>query len=536
MRLRRMVSIAAVVSLIAVAWPSVPHGSAGTGNETIVTMLSSGDWVGGGQQRYFHPGNASVTVSGTRSLISVGVSGGNLGDAYHMEFTPPPGRLFVEGVYERAQRSPFREAGRPGIDIGGDGRGCNTIEGRFEIKQLGLTADGKVDRLWLVYQQNCEGGLAALFGEVRYRVPGDGGALMVGPQHLRWPDAEHGSATPVVPIAVVNTSDQTVNIGPSTIHGEDSASFEVRNDECAGDSLTPSDACLVWLRFDAAKGGQNSARLLIPESGGVTHEVALRGWVVTGTTRFTMNSEQGDYIGGGQQLEYTPQNATIAVGGGYQHVSAWIEGEDGNWWSADFDAPQGDILAPGTTYTAKRYPFNDPGAGIDVTGSGRGCNEINGTFTVNVIEVSAGGELEEVSIEYEQYCDGSTGALRGVLEYRLGGEPRPLAPDPSEPASGGDPDPETIIHKRSITLREGARRLFGRVSGGPAGCFANVLVRIQRRRAGEFRTVAKTVTNGDGAYAKRIPDKRALYRAVAPRERGPNGSICARAVSRRLWF
>ncbi|MDQ4064505.1 MAG: hypothetical protein M3161_00475 [Actinomycetota bacterium] len=509
---------------------AAPPVRAAEGLETFVTMLSdAGDYIGGGQSRFFHPGNGSVAVAGSRSYLTVSVAGGNLGDSYHMDFAAPPGRVLVEGVFERAQRAPFREAGRPGIDIGGDGRGCNTIEGRFEVKRLRSDTDGTITSLWIVYEQHCEGGLAALFGEVRYRVPGDGGQAMVNPRHLRWPDADKGGATTVAPVVVVNSSRSAVTIGTPSIGGTEAASFEIRVDECAGEALAPNSACLIFLRFNATQGGQNSARLSIPEVGGVTHEVALRGWVLTGRTRFTMNSDEGDYIGGGAQLEYTPANAAIAVGGGYRHVAAWIEGEDGNWWSADFAAPQGDILAPGTTYNATRYPFNGPGAGMDVSGSGRGCNELTGTFTVDVIEISDAGELEEVGITYEQHCEGATPALRGVLEYRVGGEPRPLAPDPSRPARG-------TAYQRGISLNERRSKLVGRVTAGVKGCFANVPVVIQRRRDGEFQKVARVVTNDDGRFAKRIDMSRGLFRAVAPRKDGPKGGFCVRAVSRSLWF
>jgi hypothetical protein len=67
-------------------------------------------------------------------------------------------------VYVGAQRAPFREAGRPGIEISGDGRGCNTISGSFEVRELVVAADGSVQRAWIMYEQHCEGGTAALFG------------------------------------------------------------------------------------------------------------------------------------------------------------------------------------------------------------------------------------------------------------------------------------------------------------------------------------------------------------------------------------
>ena len=146
---------------------------------TSVVMLSdSGDYIGGGVPRWYHPGNAQISVTGSTGHLTVNVSGGNLGDYFNLDFAAPPGQALAPGTYVGAQRAPFREAGRPGIDIGGDGRGCNTIEGLFEVKALDLNADGTLRRLWIVYEQHCEGGQSALFGEVRIGVDAPDGALV----------------------------------------------------------------------------------------------------------------------------------------------------------------------------------------------------------------------------------------------------------------------------------------------------------------------------------------------------------------------
>ena len=169
-------------------------------------MFSDGEYIGGGAQRVFHPANGTITIGGSKSQVSVGVSGGTHGDSYPLEFAAPPGHELTPGVYDGAQRAAFREAGRPGIDVGGDGRGCNTIEGRFEVKRIETNTEGRVTSFWVVYEQRCEGGVSALFGEVRYNVPGDGGQLSVGPRDLRWPDADQWAATTIAPVAVVNAS------------------------------------------------------------------------------------------------------------------------------------------------------------------------------------------------------------------------------------------------------------------------------------------------------------------------------------------
>src|SRR5687768_4402906 len=99
---------------------SLSAAQAGEGAETFVTMIGEpGAHVGGSQHQFFHPGNASLSLSGTASYVTVRVEGGNFGNNYHFEFAAPPGELLRIGEYEGAQRAAFRDEGRPGLEIFG---------------------------------------------------------------------------------------------------------------------------------------------------------------------------------------------------------------------------------------------------------------------------------------------------------------------------------------------------------------------------------------------------------------------------------
>lgn len=75
----------------------------------------------------------------------------------------------IPGMYERAERAPFASPGHPGIDIGGDGRGCET-SGRFQIHEIGWGSDGKLANLLLSFEQHCSNTLSsALAGCLRYQ-------------------------------------------------------------------------------------------------------------------------------------------------------------------------------------------------------------------------------------------------------------------------------------------------------------------------------------------------------------------------------
>ena len=140
-------------------------------------MLSEpGDYIGQGEHRLFHPGNGSVQVTGTAGYLTVAVSGGTSGDSFSLAFAAAPGEQLAVGSYERAMRAPLRTAGRPGINVTGDGRGCNKMAGRFDVKQIQTDAGGAVTGLWIVFEQHCEANVPALFGEVRVGVAVPDGA------------------------------------------------------------------------------------------------------------------------------------------------------------------------------------------------------------------------------------------------------------------------------------------------------------------------------------------------------------------------
>jgi hypothetical protein len=403
----------------------------------------SGDYIGGGQSRLFHDRNARIGVSGDARYLTVDVSGGTLGDQFSLDFAAAPGERLRPGVYRDAQRAPFRQAGRPGIDIGGDGRGCNQIEGSFEVKDIAVSATGAVERLWVVYEQHCEGGPPALFGEVRVGVPAGTGSAFVAPSVLRWPASDLGGAATTVPVTVVATR-SAVRLTDTSVAGANPADFPIRADECSGRTLAAGDSCQVWVRFVAADAGTRTAKLRITDATGERHDVSLQGFAYGGRTRVVLHSDPGDFVGAGRDWSYTPANADISATGSRRHVSFSVTGADGSRWSADFAPAAGDILAPGRYENATRYPFHGSGPGLSISGNGRGCNTLRGEFTVTSASFAADGRLRSFGASFEQHCEGETPALRGTMEYRADDTTPPApwmvpgvseSPDPPLPPS-----------------------------------------------------------------------------------------------------
>jgi hypothetical protein len=382
-------------------------------------MLSeTGDWVGAGRHRFYLSGSDSVTVSGNTRFLTVSVSGGSLGDSFSLDFAAPPGESLRPGLYLNAERAVFRDAGRPGIDIGGDGRGCNTITGRFDVKDLQTTANGTIQRLWLTYEQHCDGGTPALFGEVRINAANPDGVIGV-PRHVWWPDVLTRGAGATIPITFIATGESAATLERVELIGEGRGDFAVRADECTGLVLTARDGCQVFVRFVPVSGGPTSARLRVWLSTGATETIHLEGFAIAGRTRFVMDSDPGDGIGQGESYAYKGTTSAIRVTGDRNGIHGGIDGVDGSWWAFDFVPADNDILVNGGTYRATRYPFNGSGAGMDVIGESRGCNTLTGSFRVKSISTSLSGALRYVSLSFVQHCEGGPAALRGTLDWHV---------------------------------------------------------------------------------------------------------------------
>ena len=66
---------------------------------------------------------------------------------WSLDFTAPHGRRLVIGNYGSATRYPFNSPAIPGLDVSGDGGGCNTLTGWFEVVEYQLDSNGQVAKL-----------------------------------------------------------------------------------------------------------------------------------------------------------------------------------------------------------------------------------------------------------------------------------------------------------------------------------------------------------------------------------------------------
>lgn len=158
----------------------------------------------------------------------------------------------------------------------------------------------------------------------------------------------------------------------------------------------------------------------------VAHTNAAPPYARSVTASLTMTSAPTDGIGGGKSYSFSTPDTTFETWSGTPEVMVLVQGVDnGSWpgvnqrWELWFDAPSGQNLVPGLYENAGRRSFRPPELpGLSVSGNGHECNSLQGSFNVLAADFGRHGYIEYFHATFEQFCDGSTAALRGEIELR----------------------------------------------------------------------------------------------------------------------
>ena len=141
-------------------------------------------------------------------------------------------------------------------------------------------------------------------------------------------------------------------------------------------------------------------------------------------TSLFLTGDPGDYITGGQTMYFTPADGTFGAIMNFSNgVSVSFHTPTySHWWYLDFAAPNKQFLVPGVYSGALRWPFQGTQAGLDVSGDGRGCNTLTGSFEVKEIVYGPGpwgtqGSVVSFRATFEQHCEGWAAAARGEIRY-----------------------------------------------------------------------------------------------------------------------
>jgi hypothetical protein len=172
-----------------------------------------GDWISQGQSYAYSTASEDrldISADNANNSVRLWVDAAN-GDWWSLDLAAPSGNTLAPGTYTGATRHPFNEPTEPGLDISGNGRGCNTLTGEFTISEVEFGPQGYVKKLDATFVQHCEGGAAAARGEVHIDNPAPPAELDLG-----------------LAVAVEGTA-STLN-GKATLHGTVSCNKPVQVD------------------------------------------------------------------------------------------------------------------------------------------------------------------------------------------------------------------------------------------------------------------------------------------------------------------
>ena len=145
-------------------WQPATTAIPDTGNYVYLES-EPGDSIGQGGNYVYTPVESVLTADAEGARLTVSVNGSEYWNGTFQAMSPLS-RLEV-GYYSDLRRFPFHNPVRGGIYWSGEYRGCSTVTGWFVIDDV--TYDGTtLMAIDLRFEQHCEGGEAALNGEVHW--------------------------------------------------------------------------------------------------------------------------------------------------------------------------------------------------------------------------------------------------------------------------------------------------------------------------------------------------------------------------------
>jgi S1-C subfamily serine protease len=144
------------------------------------------------------------------------------------------------------------------------------------------------------------------------------------------------------------------------------------------------------------------------------------------TFRIMTESDSGDYIGQNQSWDFSNENNSkiTVVEADEDSVVFRVEDFNVSYMTFEFASESGKTISPGLYTPAKRFPFRGSYNGINISGDGRGCNEILGAFYVHEYVFISNGTLEKAAIDFVQICEPGSNDLSSNNKPRLYGSLR----------------------------------------------------------------------------------------------------------------
>jgi hypothetical protein len=328
------------------------------------------DYIGQGKTYYF----PSVTTNGPPGPDQTFIVSSPT-DSFYIEIGSPTASPIVPGTYENAQRAAFRDPGSPGLDVFGDGRGCNTVAARFVVDDATYDKDGNVLTFAMQFELHCEAGQPALFGDISYNSTSPFYAQSVSPATLSIDAA--GELDASMPLTISNVGNAKLDPGSYSFTQQNAEDFYVAHDGCAGGVL-PGKSCSLEIGYHPSGDRTESAAIFhfadqaapLGPPGEMNTEGTGRQVSVTGQSYdgyYSVGSD-GSVDNFGDAPSYGEYEGTLNS----PVVGMAMTGDDGGYWLA---ATDGGIFCFGDANfygSAGDLPLNKPIVGMAATPDGGG--------------------------------------------------------------------------------------------------------------------------------------------------------------------
>jgi Divergent InlB B-repeat domain len=389
------------LGLILLLTAALPCRSAVAGETSLSLWGDQGDYIVGNQQLFFTADNNN-TFTVTKNFnngVSLLFHTPDYSHWWQLDFAAPYNNPLTQGSYPGAKIYPYNLAGDPGLALYGDDRACDS-NGTFQVKQVVYGAGETIESFWATFEQHCVGSGPGAYGEFRFNADITADSVVVAaPLTVSIPRAYNFS------FDVSATSGDNLPIALTATELPAGAAFVDNGDNTGSFFWTPA--------FD--QGGQYTIAFR-GENGSGLGDTAMTVVTVTGPTSLSLVGQPGDYIIGEQHLFYTPADGFFMI---RQIASGILVSFDftAGGWDLGFAAGNYQPLSVGLYNDATQFPYQGSGPGLDVSGDGRGCNSLTGSFEVKQIVYGAGDAIDKFWATFEQHCEGSMPAAFGEILF-----------------------------------------------------------------------------------------------------------------------
>jgi hypothetical protein len=124
---------------------------------------------GGSYEQLYRSADSTFSPSFTQgaNLFYASVIQGNYVHWWYVNIAAPLGQPLTTGSYVHAVRAMSRTVVSPGLDVFGDGMGCNEIKGKFDVDELSFTSGGELLVFQGTFEQWCDSSFTARYGRIR---------------------------------------------------------------------------------------------------------------------------------------------------------------------------------------------------------------------------------------------------------------------------------------------------------------------------------------------------------------------------------